>query len=534
MVQTIGGIPFGTQLDWLWAELQGPEKKTWQNFLTNPNLITPQDFATAFENTYERADGKHLEKRKGYAKEVFGAYNANKQNMLPNNVTTAVDYLTNKGMSLAQATGVVGNLMAESGFDLDPDAYNPSEGGLGAYGIAQWRGSRQKGLQDYYNRMQPQQTQEENNMQQQPNNLLSMLQGGASNIADLFIPKQFQRQQDENQLYSRGEQFAMALDPLIHPKFRAGAQIAENAKARKAFELEQGARTTTLATLQKLCSDGDEAACSVAKAVEAKALLPKEALTIYYRQKFAKPTKTATQKTGAQLNDELKAQGLVGSYDPKAIFNVFSTGDIKEVGVGDTIIGGQEKEAQKVMGNKLTNMFFDMVDEGNGARDALGQIGILRSIMMDPKFHTGSLTEGKMAATKLYAALGGNVENLDGVSQLETFDALSKELILAKMGGKLGAGFSDGDRFFVERQSPQLGNTKMGNLQILLINQIIEERKALLAQMAIEYANDPERKEKGLPPIDTEFLLALQKFGEENSIKDIYNERLRELDEFFN
>ena len=89
----IGGIPFGTQLDWLWAELQGPEKKTWQNFLTNPNLITPQDFATAFENTYERADGKHLEKRKGYAKEVFGAYNANKQNMLPENVTTAVDYL---------------------------------------------------------------------------------------------------------------------------------------------------------------------------------------------------------------------------------------------------------------------------------------------------------------------------------------------------------------------------------------------------------------------------------------------------------
>ena len=61
MVQTIGSIPFGTQLDWLWAELQGPEKKTWQNFLTNPNLITPAEYATAFEKTYERADGQHLE-----------------------------------------------------------------------------------------------------------------------------------------------------------------------------------------------------------------------------------------------------------------------------------------------------------------------------------------------------------------------------------------------------------------------------------------------------------------------------------------
>lgn len=212
--------------------------------------------------------------------------------MLPENVTTAVDYLTNKGMSLAQATGVVGNLMVESGFELDPDAYNPSEGGIGAYGIAQWRGSRQKGLQDYYNRMQPQQTQEENNMLQQPNNLLSMLQSGLSS---------FMKPQDENQLFSRGEQFAMAFDPLIHPNFRAGAQIAENAKARKAYELQAGAQTRTVSVLRQLAEDGDEIAASVLGAVEAKALEPKDAMTIYYRQKFAKPTKTAVQKLAHNL-----------------------------------------------------------------------------------------------------------------------------------------------------------------------------------------------------------------------------------------
>lgn len=518
MVQTIGSIPFSTQLDWLWAELQGPEKKTWQNFLTNPNLITPQDFATAFENTYERADGKHLEKRQGFAKDVFKAYEFNKQDMLPENVTTAVDYLTKKGMTLPQATGVVGNLMAESGFELDPDAYNPSEGGLGAYGIAQWRGSRQKGLQDYYNRMQPQQTQKENNMVQQSNNLLSMLQGGLQN---------FMKPQDENQLFTRGQQVAMALDPLIHPNFRAGKQIAENAKAQRAFELQAGAQTRTVSVLQQLANSGDTVAASILKSLEARAILPKDAMTIYYREKFAKPDVSYTQKTGAEL-------GYEGDM-AKQTYNVSSTGKITPVkATGDTIIGGQEKASQRVMGEKLTNMFFDMVSEGTEARGALGQIGMLRSIMMDPTFTTGSLTEGKMAATKLYAALGGNVENLEGIGALETFDALSKELILAKMGGKLGAGFSDGDRFFVERQSPQLGNTKMGNLQILLINQIIEERKALLSKMAIEYANDPERKEKGLPPIDTDFLLALQKFGEENSIKDIYEERMSELDEFFN
>ena len=32
-----------------------------------------------------------------------------------------------------------------------------------------------------------------------------------------------------------------------------------------------------------------------------------------------KPTKTATQKTGAQLNAEPEAKGEVKAYDPKAI-----------------------------------------------------------------------------------------------------------------------------------------------------------------------------------------------------------------------
>lgn len=522
MVQTIGGIPFGTQLDWLWAELQGPEKKTWQNFLTNPNLITPQDFATAFENTYERADGKHLEKRKGYAKEVFGAYNANKQNMLPENVTTAVDYLTNKGMSLAQATGVVGNLMAESGFELDPDAYNPSEGGLGAYGIAQWRGSRQKGLQDYYNRMQPQQTQEENNMQQQPNNLLSMLQGGASNIADLFIPKQFQRQQDENQLYSRGEQFAMALDPLIHPKFRAGAQIAENAKARKAFELQQGARTTTLATLQKLCSDGDEAACSVAKAVEAKALLPKEALTIYYRQKFAKPQKTATQMTGAELNDQ---KGT--NYPSDALFNVFNTGEIKEVRQGPLVEMTGEKAAEKGMAEFYVQRYKEIVTDGMAGYDLQSTNAALASLMADPDFTSGAFEDTKTNLQKILLALGADPEGAAGISSKEAFNALSNRLILDLMGGSLGAGFSDGDRDFVKSMGPQLGTTKEGNLKILLFNELIAQRQIDIKDFAVAYVNeiDPETgKRRGA--LDSLFEEALKQWAKENSLKDEFNRRM--------
>jgi hypothetical protein len=56
----------------------------------------------------------------------------------------AIDYLVKKGMSPAQAAGVVGNLLQES--KLNSGAQNKAEG---AYGFAQWRGSRLTDLQNF-------------------------------------------------------------------------------------------------------------------------------------------------------------------------------------------------------------------------------------------------------------------------------------------------------------------------------------------------------------------------------------------------
>jgi hypothetical protein len=49
----------------------------------------------------------------------------------------------------AWASGVVGNLMVESTSNINPAAYNSKGGGLGAYGIAQWRADRQLGLKNF-------------------------------------------------------------------------------------------------------------------------------------------------------------------------------------------------------------------------------------------------------------------------------------------------------------------------------------------------------------------------------------------------
>ena len=56
-----------------------------------------------------------------------------------------MDYFMNKGLSQHQAAGLVGNLMRESG--MSPTAVNSSSG---AYGLAQWLGSRKKALFNKY------------------------------------------------------------------------------------------------------------------------------------------------------------------------------------------------------------------------------------------------------------------------------------------------------------------------------------------------------------------------------------------------
>jgi spore germination protein YaaH len=57
------------------------------------------------------------------------------------NAKIALDYFVQQGWSPEQAAGLVANLQVESGQNLNPAALNPNEQ---AYGIAQWRGSRQQ------------------------------------------------------------------------------------------------------------------------------------------------------------------------------------------------------------------------------------------------------------------------------------------------------------------------------------------------------------------------------------------------------
>jgi hypothetical protein len=199
-------IPFQTQLEYMMQELRGPESKTMDAF-KSAGAITPQDYAELFEQKYERA---------GMGQEVPD---------LPQNVIRAYNYFTGQGFTPEQAAGIVGNLMTESYAHLDPNAYNPAGGGMGAYGIAQFRGPRLKGLLEFAGQ-----------------------QGDKSmDGTNTAAQQDFASERNPETGLSRFEQFAAALDPLIMPQMRAGGAIQQRGAQRV-----QSARTNkTIEWLKK-------------------------------------------------------------------------------------------------------------------------------------------------------------------------------------------------------------------------------------------------------------------------------------------
>jgi len=145
-----GFIPLAKQMDFLWSELQGKERAGFGKFLTS-GVNTPEDYATLWDQTYERSGGVGDAKARGYAGSVYAAMAGGNQNqaLISPNAKFTYGYLTNKGMTPQQAAGVTGRLMAESYEEINPDARNTMAGGKGTYGVAQWRGSRMNDLANF-------------------------------------------------------------------------------------------------------------------------------------------------------------------------------------------------------------------------------------------------------------------------------------------------------------------------------------------------------------------------------------------------
>lgn len=231
-------IPFQTQLDYMMYELQGPESKTMDAF-KSAGSVTPQDYAELFEQKYERAGGKGMDMRKQFALDVFRAAGTDSFKNLPENAQTAFNYFKGKGFTDAQAAGIVGNLMTESYARIDPQAYNPAGGGQGAYGIAQFRGPRLKGLLSFANTLGDQ------SMDGIPTTTTTMQKPGNGGMLRGLLDYASEKSPDTG--LTRFQSFAAALDPLIMPEMRAGTAIRQAGQTR----LDQGKVNKTVEWLKK-------------------------------------------------------------------------------------------------------------------------------------------------------------------------------------------------------------------------------------------------------------------------------------------
>ena len=352
-------IPFQTQLDYMMYELQGPESRTMDAFKSG-NLVTPQDYADAFDRLYERSDRSAVDRRKQYALEVFKTAGTDAFGNLPQNAQTAFNYFKGKGFTDAQAAGIVGNLMVESYSNIDPQAFNASEN---SYGIAQFRNSRLQGLLDFAGQQGDTSMDVNIGAPLQAQMKDPEKKGGLRGLLD------FASERNPDTGLSRFEQFAAALDPLIMPEMRAGESIRKRGAQRI-----QNARVNK--TIEWLRKNGYE---DIAKAVEAN---PQSAANVMSAV-LAQRTKGTEQFRVATPEEAAKYGAIAGQFDGQGRFYPTQKEDIRR-----DLTQGQEKatgffgraaQSQIILndlenqGTLMRNYLAGAVPFGNFLRTSEGQ-----------------------------------------------------------------------------------------------------------------------------------------------------------------
>jgi len=113
--------------------------------------------------------------------------------------------------------------------------------------------------------------------------------------------------------------------------------------------------------------------------------------------------------------------------------------------------------------------------------------------------------------------------NSKNQTESELFRMLMDRLVFAELGGKLGAGFSNADRDFVQGLLPTIKTNPQARRIALQFMQDALERRALIAQAArVHIANSPNRS------LDSTFFDELSRFSEKNPLSFKYQGALKE------
>ncbi len=247
-----------------------------------------------------------------------------------------------------------------------------------------------------------------------------------------------------------------------------------------------------------------------------------EAFTTAYKSKLVELTSKEGQgKTPEQRNAEAFAatKGKAGTPEYAAAFQTKfeeliakkPTANIKEVGVAENTrkpvyldvnsneqfvfgtdaqgkqvrqpyIGGVDRTTAKVSASvtskgetkfteKLAELDAKRVDEALTLRDnAAAAINTFNALskLDDQGLISGTFATGRVGATNLLNTLGlvGDAD-VGKLARSENYQKIAGDAILATLGGKLGAGFSNEDRKFIQGLVPQLENSPAARRQLI-------------------------------------------------------------------
>jgi len=126
-----------------------------------------------------------------------------------------------------------------------------------------------------------------------------------------------------------------------------------------------------------------------------------------------------------------------------------------------------ETEFVKKLGKNDADTVTDTMKTRATALETIKSLEQLRSLS-NQELITGTLATGRVGAANLLATLGlASKADVARISTSQQYDKIAKDVIFQTLGGKLGAGFSNEDRRFIEALIPQLETSPEARRQLI-------------------------------------------------------------------
>jgi hypothetical protein len=159
----------------------------------------------------------------------------------------------------------------------------------------------------------------------------------------------------------------------------------------------------------------------------------------------------------------------------------------------------QESEFAKQLGGEQAKRYSGAVALRDNAISAVKTFNELAKLD-DQGLVSGTFATGRVGATNLLNTLGliGNAD-VGKLARSENYQKIAGDAILATLGGRLGAGFSNEDRKFIQGLIPQLENSAAARRQ--LIDYMLRKNNEVVGETnrLIDYA-ETKRTLNGFKP----------------------------------